>query len=441
MKEQVMSKIQKIIENDWDKLFPIQEFHAGKDFIQYSGSVFNANEINVAVNVLLGGWFGLGKIAVDFEQKLSKYIGTKNSIVVNSGSSANLLAVSSLKSLKIKNRLKNGDEIITAVSGFPTTINPILQNNLVPVFIDVKLGSYNIDINTIENAISNKTRAIFIVHTLGNPVNMKPIMEIAKKYKLFVLEDCCDALGSEIFNKKVGSFGDISTFSFYPAHHITMGEGGAVLTSNNTIAKIVRSLRDWGRDCYCSGESSLNMNGACGKRFDKWLPDLDEIIDHKYVYSEIGYNLKPLELQCAIGVQQLNKLSDFIQARNHNFNKYNNFFKNYERYFILPKWHEESVPSWFAFPISVKKDAPFKRFDLINYLEEHKIQTRNLFAGNILLHPAYKNIVYRQISNFNNSNFVTTNTFFLGVYPGINDIRMAYILMVLRKFLSKYKCL
>jgi len=429
--------IQSIIEERWNVLFPIANFRAGKDIIQYAGSTFDAKEINAALDVLLDGWFGLSNKATEFENNLAKYVEMKNGIVVNSGSSANLLAITALKSLKLNKRLQNGDEIITQVSGFPTTINPIVQNNLVPVFVDVELGSYNIDIKKIEPAISKKTKAIFIVHTLGNPVDMKPILEIAKKHNLFVIEDCCDALGSEIYNKKVGSFGDISTFSFYPAHHITMGEGGAVLSSNSTIARIIRSLRDWGRDCFCAGETSMNKNGACGNRFDKWLPDLDEIIDHKYVYSEIGYNLKPLELQCAMGLQQLRKLSDFIEKRNNNFMQYYKFFKNYEKFFILPKWHKKASPSWFAFPLSVRKDAPFKRFDLVDFLENHKIQTRNLFAGNILLHPAYKHINYRQVGNFNNSDFVTTNTFFLGVYPGINEKKMDYILAIIRKFFAK----
>ena len=407
----VKEKILTLIEESWNDLFPEKDFEGGKDLVQYAGSTIDSKEITSAVDVLLDGWFGLSKKAKAFESKLAEYIGMKDCIVVNSGSSANLLAISALKSFNIPNRLQDGDEIITPVCGFPTTISPIIQNNLIPVFVDVELGSYNIDVTKIEAAISSKTRAIFVVHTLGNPVDMQKVMEIAKRHNLFVIEDCCDALGTEIHGEKVGSFGDISTCSFYPAHHITLGEGGAVLASDRSISKVIRSMRDWGRDCFCAGEKSLDKNGACGKRFAKWLPDLDVIVDHKYVYSEIGYNLKPLELQCAIGLQQLKKLPNFIIKRNKNFKRYYDFFTDVEEFFILPKWHKEAFPSWFGFPLTVKSNAPFSRFDLVNYLEEKKIQTRNLFAGNILYHPGYKEITYRKEGNFVNADIVSTNTF------------------------------
>ena len=434
-KNHIKAKIFKLIEDNWEELSPHKDFSPGKDFIQYSGAVFDQKEINAALDILLDGWFGIDKKAVDFEKKIAEYFGVSHGVVVNSGSSANLIAVSALKSLKMDNPLKDGDEIITPFAGFPTTVNPIIQNGLIPVFVDVELGSYNIDISKIEAAISPRTRAIVVVHTLGNPVDMKAVMEIARRNQLYVIEDCCDALGSEIHGQKVGSFGDIATCSFYPAHHITMGEGGIAVTSDKNLSIVMRSLREWGKACYCYGKGSVNMkDGFCNKRFSKWLPDLDEIVDHKYVYSEIGYNLKPLELQCAMGLEQLKKLQDFIDKRNRNFQRLYEFFKNFETFFILPSWHETAEPSWFGFPLTIRHDAPFNRFDIINYMEDNKIQTRNLFAGNILFHPAYKKINCRKYGSSINSDIVTTNTFFLGVYPAIDKNRMDYILEKLSSF-------
>jgi len=438
-KNEVIAKICQLLDENWESFSPIRPFSPGEDLIQYSGAVYDQCEIKAAMKILLDGWFGIDKKAMDFEKTMAEYIGVKHGVVVNSGSSANLIAVSALKSKKIDNPLEDGDEVITPFAGFPTTVNPIIQNGLVPVFIDVELGSYNIDISKIEAAISSRTRAILLVHTLGNPVDMNAVMAIARKNNLYVIEDCCDALGSEIWGQKVGSFGDIATCSFYPAHHITMGEGGICVTSDKNMAIIMRSLREWGKDCYCYGKASVGMkDGFCGKRFSKWLPDLDEIIDHKYVYSEIGYNLKPLELQCAIGLEQLKKLKDFINKRNQNFQRFYKFFKNFEHFFILPSWHEKAEPSWFGFPLTIREDVPFNRFDVIDYMEENKIQTRNLFAGNLLYHPAYKKIKCRRFGEAINSNLITTRSFFLGVYPAIDNDRMNYILEKLSSFFHKY---
>jgi dTDP-4-amino-4,6-dideoxygalactose transaminase len=438
-KNDVKAELFHLIEKHWKILFPENAFRPSSDYIQYSGAIFDSKEIIAAVDSLLDGWFGIYHKAREFEKKMARYIGVSDGVVVNSGSSANLLAVSALKSSKIENPLKEGDEIITAVSGFPTTINPIIQNQLIPVFLDIELGSYNIDISKIEGAVSPKTRAIFVVHTLGNPVDMKAVCDIADRYDLFVLEDCCDALDSRIYSKKVGSYGDLATFSFYPAHHITTGEGGLVTTSNYTLLRILRSLREWGRDCRCYGKKAVGLkNGVCGKRFSKWLDGLDVIVDHKYVYSEIGYNLKPLELQCAIGLEQLKKLETFVLSRAKNFTTFFNFFKNYEDYFILPSFHKEAKPSWFGFPLTIRQDSPFDRSEIVKYLEENRIQTRNLFAGNVLYQPAYKRIRYRSYGDFTNADIVIASTFFIGVYPGIDDVKIDYILNKLEIFLKSY---
>ncbi|MGD0335669.1 MAG: lipopolysaccharide biosynthesis protein RfbH [Candidatus Omnitrophota bacterium] len=409
-------------------------FIPGKTHINYGGRVFDEEEIINLVDSALEFWLTAGRYAHDFEEKLAKFIGVKYGILTNSGSSATLLAISSLTSPLLKERrLKPGDEVITTACGFPTTLNPILQNNLVPVFVDVDLGTYNIQVHKIEKAISNKTKAIFIAHTLGNPVDLDQIAKVVNKHKLWFCEDNCDSLGSKYKDKYTGNFGDISTCSFYPPHHITMGEGGAVLTSDPLLKKIIISFRDWGRDCYCETGS----DNTCKKRFNQKFGDLPYGYDHKYVYSHIGYNLKVTDMQAAIGAAQLKKLPGFIEARKKNFKFLYNVFQKYEDCFILPQAEKYSDPSWFGFPVLVKDTAPFNRADITSYLEEHKIATRMLFGGNLLKQPAYKNIKHRVVGDLRNTDLVMNNLFWIGVYPGLTKPMLSYVERILHNFFRK----
>lgn len=443
-------------------------FAAGKSPINYAGRVFDEKEVQGAVEASLDFWLTEGRFARQFETGLAAKVGVKHVSLVNSGSSANLLALTALTSpLLGKKHLKPGDEVITVAAGFPTTLNPILINRLVPVFVDVDIPTYNAKVEEIEAAVSEKTCAIFIAHTLGNPFNISEVLRIAQKHDLWVIEDSCDALGS-IYTlsatpsalagvvtsargavpnlsplagagrdesgilqpRPVGSFGHLSTCSFYPAHHITTGEGGAVLTSDNTLARIVRSLKDWGRDCWCGpGQSN-----ACGKRFSAQYGTLPFGYDHKYVYSHIGYNLKMTDMQAAIGVEQLKKLDGFCQARRDNFKKWTNGFKQYENYFILPKAEKHSDPAWFAYPVTVRENAGFSRTELTNYLSENLIETRNLFGGNLLRQPAYLNIKHRKIGKLANTDRIMNDTFFLGTFPGMGKEQIEYTLNIIEKF-------
>ncbi|MEK7665099.1 MAG: lipopolysaccharide biosynthesis protein RfbH [Patescibacteria group bacterium] len=420
-------------------------FVAGKSRVNYAGRVYDEKEMINLIDSSLDFWLTSGRYAKQFEKEFAGFLGVKYCLLTNSGSSANLLAVSALTSpLLGKKQLRSGDEVITTACGFPTTLNPILQNNLAPVFVDIELGSYNIDVSKIEKAISKKTKAIFIAHTLGNPADLDKILKIAKKYNLWLIEDACDALGSKYNNKYIGSFGDISTFSFFPAHHITMGEGGAVLTNNLLLKKIVASFRDWGRDCRCEPGS----DDTCKKRFFWQMGKLPKGYDHKYIYSHIGYNLKITDMQAAIGLAQLQKLLGFIEMRKNNFNAIYKFFsakggsasggKKYEKYFILPKTEENSEPSWFGFSVLIKETAPFKRSEIVNYLEENKISTRMLFGGNLLKQPAYQNVKHRIVGNLKNTDLVMENLFWIGVYPGITKEKLNYMTAVLGDFLKKY---
>ena len=363
-------------------------------------------------------------------------MGTRYCLLVNSGSSANLLAISALTSHKLGERkLKAGDEVITVAAGFPTTVAPIIQNNLVPVFVDVELGSYNADIGQIEEAITTKTRAIFIAHTLGNPFNVDKVMKIVEKHNLWLIEDNCDALGSRYKEKNSGSFGHIATCSFYPAHHITMGEGGAVTTSDPELYKILLSLRDWGRDCWCP----TGRDNTCSKRFSQQHGELPFGYDHKYVYSHLGYNLKVTDMQAAIGFSQLKRLPSFINKRKYNFNLLNDGLKNFEEFFILPKATEHSDPSWFGFPVTIRDNLKFNRKCIISYLESNKIGTRLLFAGNALKQPAFTNnrgIEYRVIGDLKNTDKVMNDTFWIGVWPGISGEMVAYMLEQIRRFIN-----
>ncbi len=401
-----------------------KKFLCGGTQINYAGRVYNEKEVLNLVDASLDFWLTAGRYAREFEKKLADFLKVKHCLLTNSGSSANLLAVSALTSPLLKNRQLNpGDEVITTACGFPTTLNPILQNKLVPVFLDVEMGTYNVRAELIERAVTRKTKAVFITHTLGNPADIGLILKIARKYNLWFIEDNCDALGSTYNGKYTGTFGDISTCSFYPAHHITMGEGGAVLTDNPLIKKIVMSFRDWGRDCRCEP----GHDNTCGKRFSKKFGNLTHGYDHKYVYSHIGYNLRVTDMQAAIGVAQLEKLPGFIEARKRNFAYLKKRLKRYGRYLILPEAANGSSPSWFGFPILVREDAPFIRNDIVRYLERNKIATRMLFGGNLTRQPAYLGIKFRRAMPLRNTDLVMSNLFWIGVYPGLTKEMLDYV--------------
>lgn len=414
--------------------FENEKYNPGLTRVNYSGRVFDENELVNLVEAALDFWLTEGRFTEQFAEKISNFLGISNVILVNSGSSANLLAFSALTSEKLGiKRIKPGDEVICVAAAFPSTIAPIIQNNCIPVFVDIDIPTYNINTELMKEAISDKTKCIFIAHTLGNPFNVKEVMELAERYNLWVIEDNCDAFGSKYNGNYTGTFGHISTISFYPAHHITTGEGGAVCTNDEVLARIIKSFRDWGRDCYCApGESN-----TCGKRFTQKFGDLPFGYDHKYVYSEIGYNLKMTDLQAAIGSAQMDKLQYFCEKRKENFNNYNKIFGKYSDYFILPKATENSDPAWFSYIVTIKKNTPFNRNKITNYLNNRLIETRNLFAGNIIKQPAFKSKNYRIVGDLINTDFVMNNTFFLGTYPGITDEKLSYIESVLDEFFNQ----
>jgi CDP-6-deoxy-D-xylo-4-hexulose-3-dehydrase len=415
---------------------PVEKFIPGKTWIRYAGRVFDADEYVSLVDAALDGWITAGKYSEEFEYQFSKYLGVYSSMIVNSGSSANLIAMSSLTSSSLgKDRLMPGEEVITVAAGFPTTVNPIVQNGAVPVFVDVQEDTYNINIDEIKDAISEKTKAIMVAHTLGNPFDVDSILRIAKDNNLYLVEDNCDALGSTYKGRMTGTFGDFSTVSFYPAHHITMGEGGAVNTNNPNLARIARSFRDWGRDCYCETGAS----DSCGMRFTQKFGELPLGYDHKYVYSHIGYNLKATDLQAAVGVAQLKKLGTFIDLRKKNFKSLYNRIRQYEDYFILPKSLPGTEPSWFAFPLTVRKDSGFTRKEIVESLERNKIMTRTLFAGNLTKHPAYIGVNKRIASSLEITDNIMNQSFFIGVYPGINEEMLEYIGYTFDEIMRKHK--
>jgi CDP-6-deoxy-D-xylo-4-hexulose-3-dehydrase len=412
-----------------------EKFVPGKTMINYGGRVYDEDEMVSLVDSSLDFWLTAGRYANQFEEGLAKFLGMKYCLLTNSGSSANLLALSALTSSKLSDRrLKPGDEVITTACGFPTTLNPIIQNNLTPVFLDVELGTYNIKADAIEDSITDKTRAIFIPHTLGNPVDLGKIKDIVDDHDLWFIEDNCDALGSKYDGKYTGTFGHISTCSFYPAHHITMGEGGAVLTDDFLLKKIVMSFRDWGRDCWCDP----GKDNSCGKRFSQQLGKLPYGYDHKYTYSHIGYNLKVTDMQAAVGVAQLKKLPNFVEQRKQNFKLIYNKLKKYEQYLLLPRATDRSEPSWFGFPILVKEDAPFTRAGIVKYLEDNKIATRMLFGGNLLKQPAYEGIQYRQVGTLENAEKIMNDQFWIGVYPGLNKEMVKYVINSFDRFMQNY---
>jgi CDP-6-deoxy-D-xylo-4-hexulose-3-dehydrase len=418
----------------YDEAFPKKPFLGGISQIPVSGKVFDGDELTNLVDSSLDFWLTSGRYAHEFEEEFAKVMGVKHAMLCNSGSSANLLAISALKSERLGDRaLVDGDEVITLAAGFPTTVNPIIQNRLVPVFIDCELGTYDATAENIQAAISPRTRAIVMAHTLGNPFNLDAVMQIAKENKLFVVEDTCDAVGATYDGKPVGSFGDLSTASFYPAHHVTMGEGGCVLAKTASMRKIVESLRDWGRDCWClTGEDN-----TCGRRFDWQLGGLPYGYDHKYTYSHIGYNLKLTDMQAAVGVAQLKKLPSFIAARRKNFNRLYEGLKKYEEFFVLPATTPKSEPSWFGFLLTVRPGAPFTRYDIVQHLEAHRIGTRQLFGGNLLAQPAYQNIEHRVSGTLKNTEIVSTGSFWIGVYPGLSDEMIDFMIETISVFIEK----
>ena len=409
------------------------DFISGKSNVPYAGRVYDEKEIISLVDSALDFWLTAGRFANEFETEFAKFLRVKHCLLTNSGSSANLLAISALTSPSLgEKQLKPGDEVITVAAGFPTTVNPIIQNNLIPVFVDVDIGTYNIQIDKIESTISDKTKAIIIAHTMGNPFNLNAVMELAEKYDLWVIEDNCDALGSKYDGKYTGTFGHIATFSFYPPHHITMGEGGALVTNDAKLKKLIESFRDWGRDCWCGP----GCDNSCGKRFGLQLGDLPFGYDHKYIYSHIGYNLKVTDMQAAIGVEQLKKLPSFIDARKANFKFLYDGLKKYENYFILPITEPMSDPSWFGFLLTVRESAGFTRNDVVKYLEENNVATRMLFAGNIIRHPSFKNADYRITGELLNTDCIMNDTFWIGVYPGLTREMMKYVLNVFEDFIE-----
>jgi CDP-4-dehydro-6-deoxyglucose reductase, E1 len=412
--------------------FTQNEFIAGKSRVNYAGRVFDEQELCNAVEASLDFWLTEGRYSEEFSEQIAEFLEVEHVLLTNSGSSANLLAFSALTSEKLGNkRLKAGDEVISVAAGFPATVTPILQYGLIPVFVDVDIPTYNIDIEMMRKAITPKTRCIFIAHTLGNPFNIYAVMKLAEEHDLWVIEDNCDAFGSEYGGKKTGSYAHLSTISFYPAHHITTGEGGAICTNDPQLALLVRAFRDWGRDCYCAG----GENNTCGKRFSQKFGDLPTGFDHKYVYSEIGYNLKMTDIQAAIGAAQIEKLPEFCEKRKENFIKWAQIFAKYPDFFVLPEPTEGSEPAWFAFIVTLKETAPFKRDELTGHLNARLIETRNLFAGNMTKQPGFINREWRIADNLKNTDYIMNNTFFLGTYPGLTKEMFNYAEEVLDAFI------
>ncbi|MEK7581034.1 MAG: lipopolysaccharide biosynthesis protein RfbH [Patescibacteria group bacterium] len=403
--------------------------------VKVAGRVFDHNEIEKAVEASLEFWLTEGHYAEEFCKKLGNFLGVKLVTITNSGSSANLAAFYALTSPKLgKRRILPGDEVITAACSFPTTVNPIIQFGAVPVFVDVNLETRNAEVEMIEKAITNKTKAIILAHTLGNPFDAEKVAKIAKKHGLWLIEDCCDALGSKFAGRYVSTFGDIGTFSFYPAHQITMGEGGAVVTSNPDLHVLVNSFCEWGRDCWCR----TGQDNRCGRRFSFKLGKLPYGYDHKYTYSHIGFNLKATDIQAAIGVAQLDKLPGFIKARQENHQFLYEELKKFDNFFVLPKWDIKSDPCWFGFMLAIRDNAPFNRLAIVNYLQSNKIETRSLFAGNLLRHPAYCKIKHRVVGNLKFSDKIMSNGFWMGVYPGIGKVELKYVVSKFEEYCYQY---
>jgi CDP-6-deoxy-D-xylo-4-hexulose-3-dehydrase len=415
--------------------FAHKEFIPGKTRVNYAGRIFDEKEIVNAVEASLDFWLTEGRFSENFAEKISEFLGVEHVLLTNSGSSANLLAFAALTSEKLgEKKLKPGDEVISVAAGFPSTVTPVIQYGLTPIFVDVDIPTYNIEIKMLRKAITSRTKCIFLAHTLGNPFDIDAILKIAREHDFWIIEDNCDAFGSVYKDKKTGTFGHLSTISFYPAHHITTGEGGAVCTNDSQLAAIVRSLRDWGRDCYCAG----GENNTCGKRFSQQFGSLPIGFDHKYVYSEMGYNLKMTDIQAAIGSAQMDKLLEFCNNRKANFNEWTRIFSKYPEYFILPQVTKGSEPAWFAFIVTLKEGTPFTRDKLTRHFNDNLIETRNLFAGNITKQPGYINREWRIADNLKNTNFIMNNTFFLGTYPGLSKEMFNYAEKILSEFIKHH---
>lgn len=429
LKKEIIEKV-----SEYGKLkYSTNPFVAQETVIPPSGKVLDENELVHMVDASLDGWLTTGRFNEEFEKKLANFLGVKYLLTTNSGSSANLLAFSALTSDQLGDRaIKPGDEVITVAGGFPTTVNPMMHYGVTPVFVDLDLATHNIDVTQLENAYSPKVKAIMIAHSLGNPFNLKAILDFCKKYNLWLIEDNCDALGSKYNGQLTGTFGDIGTLSFYPAHHITMGEGGAVFTQNAKLKKIIESFRDWGRDCYCQP----GKDNTCGKRFNWQLGDLPQGYDHKYTYSHMGFNLKITDMQAACGLAQLDKLESFIQARKDNFDYLKAKLQSCEDFIHLPEATENSDPSWFGFLITLKENAGVSRVDFLKYLDQNKIGTRLLFAGNLTKQPYMKNRQYRIVGNLDNTDYIMNNSFWIGVYPGLNKEMLDYVIMHIETFLG-----
>jgi CDP-6-deoxy-D-xylo-4-hexulose-3-dehydrase len=422
---EIRKEISTLVNEFYTLSYQEKEFITGVTPVPVAGRVFDATEMNALVGSGLDFWLTAGPYASEFEKKFAQFFGLRCGVLVNSGSSANLLAVTALTSAELGERsLRPGDEVITVAAGFPTTVNAIIQNQLIPVFVDVTVPTYNIDVTQLDAALREKTKAIVLAHTLGNPFNLKVVTEFAEKHSLWLIEDCCDAVGATFEGKKVGTFGEMATASFYPAHHITMGEGGAVVTDNLRLKKMLESFRDWGRDCWCLP----GKDNTCGKRYDWDFPGIPEGYDHKYVYSHIGYNLKATDMQAAVGLAQLQKLDAFIDLRRKNFSVLYAGLKDLSEFFILPEATLGSDPSWFGFPLAVRKESPVQRKAILQYLSAKKIGTRLLFGGNLTRQPAYKNVHYRVAASLENSDFVMSQVFWMGVYPGLTGQMLEYVI-------------
>lgn len=431
--DDIRQKILALVKKYSDIKTVTPEFVAGESIIPPSGKVIGEKEYQLLVEASLDGWLTTGRFNTEFEKRFSEFLDGQHVLTTTSGSSANLLALTALTSHRLGDRaLKAGDEVITVAAGFPTTVNPIIQNQMVPVFVDVDIPTYNIDPSLIEAAVTGKTKAIMIAHTLGNPYNLNVIKNIADKYNLWVIEDCCDALGSKYDGKLVGTLGDIATYSFYPAHHITMGEGGAVVTKSAKLRAIIESFRDWGRDCFCPP----GKDNTCNKRFCRQMGDLPMGYDHKYTYTHVGFNLKITDMQAACGLAQMDNIEHFIAVRKNNFQYLSKALSTFETYLILPKATKNADPSWFGFPITIKDNAPFSRVDLLNFLDNRKIGTRLLFAGNLARQPYFKDINFRISGELTNTDKIMNQTFWLGVYPGLCEKHLNFVADSIQEFIA-----
>jgi CDP-6-deoxy-D-xylo-4-hexulose-3-dehydrase len=429
--EVLRAQILELVARYYSAAFAPQEFVGGQTPVPVSGRAFDGAELQRLVDSALDFWLTTGRFAAQFEREFARVFGLRYAMLCNSGSSANLLALACLTATELKDRrLAPGDEVITVAAAFPTTVAPIVQNRLVPVFVDVTRPTYNVDIRQLEAALSDRSRAVILAHTLGNPFEVEAVAEFCRRHNLWLIEDCCDAVGARYRGRGVGTFGDLATVSFYPAHHITMGEGGCVLTDRPQLKKLVESFRDWGRDCWCDPGKA----DTCGKRYEWQLGDLPAGYDHKYIYSHIGYNLKLTDMQAAVGVAQLDKLPAFIATRRRNFQILRDGLADLQEYFLLPEATPDSEPSWFGFPLAVRPEAPFSRNDLVRHLDQRKIGTRLLFGGNMIRQPAFRGVEHRAVGDLANTDFVMHHVFWLGVFPALTPAMLEYVVRSISDF-------